>query len=484
MTAITALGLVRIGRHDVGIPADLVVEIVAGPIDVSPFPCSARHVLGAWVRRGAPVPVIDLASLLRREDEPDPARPMAFTLVIRMPRGVFAVQVDAVMGVIRPAVNDVTGVDVPGDQGMALFSRLYTDPMSRKVAAILDLDAILRIHDLYTAIASEAPIEQTVRAANQVSYLIFSVGGNSYAVPMRNVRHVCLRTGELDSTLQGRIVRGFHRVQTDNLPVVDFAALMGGSDADTGQLLGPCFLVLERNGRSFATCIDELQAIESVEPERIEPLSALGRVGADCVAGTFLERKGRVARVVDADALFVRADVVDRDALFAERTESVEQARVAEPVVSLLVYRVGPTRLATPLIGLQAVIALPPDHVSTGQTETGAAGLCSYQGRTVSLLDLGRLLGRPSVPLAAGQPVLVVDGGEGLRGFRVDAVDYLHSAPLVPLPFPDLTPHGVVPPFTQMIRARRDGRDYAACVLDLAGLTAGAPGASATGVAA
>lgn len=484
MSAITALGLVRIADLEVAVPATLISEIVAGPIDVSPFPAAPRHVRGAFARHGSPVPVLDLAALLGRDREPSVGNALGFALIIRLPRGRFAVEVDAVLGVVRPAEKDVTDVDASPGEVPALFDRLYTHPVTQRVSAILDLEAILRIHELHTAIDAGPVTDPGAEIAGRGSFLTFLLQGRVYAFAMGHVRHVGLRTGELDSALQGRIVRGFHRVQESTLPVVDLLALLGTAPAGASSPLGPCFLVVEKGGRSFAVCVDQLKAIETVAADRIDPVSALGRTEAKGLRGSFVDRHGQVVLVADADDLLARIEVVDQGTRPGDAVSSGLIVAAASPPVHQLVYRVGTTRLATPLASLHAVLHVPETRTDTRGEGGAAVGFCTQGGRTVSLIDLACLLGRDPVPLTTGQPVLVVDGGEGLRGYVVEAIEFMQLASLLPLPFPDRSFHGVIPPFTQMIRARGDGRDFAACVLDLARLPAHRPAGETAAFAA
>jgi chemotaxis signal transduction protein len=154
-------------------------------------------------------------------------------------------------------------------------------------------------------------------------------------------------------------------------------------------------------------------------------------------------------------------------------TAGEARSEAAAPVHHL-VYKAGGSLLATELAGIEAVAKLPADYVDLRQPGRALVGMGSRNGRALTLIDLGVLLGAAPAEMNDDRRVLVAGCGEGLRGYVVESVNFMESAVAEPLPYPDRRLHGQVPPFSRMIRTRGENLDRAACVLDLAALAAGA----------
>ncbi|MCX6954293.1 MAG: chemotaxis protein CheW, partial [Verrucomicrobia bacterium] len=188
MSAVVTLGLVRIGAVDLAIPGDFIEEVVRGPIAVSPFPHAPQHVLGAFALRGRPIPTIDLAALVARAGVP-PDRPVAYAMVLRHPTGRCAIQVDEVLGVTKASADQITDLETRLDGG--LFSRVFTPATGGRVAAVLDLDAMLATEGVRSAaLASERAADRDAAEAATRPLVLFRVGGACLGIEAAHVREV------------------------------------------------------------------------------------------------------------------------------------------------------------------------------------------------------------------------------------------------------------------------------------------------------
>jgi purine-binding chemotaxis protein CheW len=229
------LALVRVGRIHLALPAAWVDEIVKGPVELSVFPQAAPHVLGAFARRGAPVPVIDIAALLNPGDD-GRGRPVDFVLIIRHPGGRFAIQVDEIKGVVGAAPGTITELEVRSELGAGLFSRLYTPADGGRVSVVLDLDAVLASPGVRSAAAQARDGEAGAGADGDAGqrergpgrpYVLFRAGGACFALDTAVAGRVEPYPAVLDSVIEHPFLRGFHRVRGRLMPVVEAAALPG-----------------------------------------------------------------------------------------------------------------------------------------------------------------------------------------------------------------------------------------------------------------
>ncbi|MFO1447093.1 MAG: CheW domain-containing protein [Opitutaceae bacterium] len=464
------LGLFRLGPIDLAVPAELIEEVVRGPLDITPFPAAPLHVLGAFAFRGQPVPAFDLATLIQPAAVKEPLRPVAFALIIRHRAGRFALQVDEVLGLVHAAPEHITRLE--GRSAAGLFGELYTPANGGRVAVVLDLDALLNVEGLRSSVRAPDRILAGSGGATHGGQpqVVVRVGPVRLAIDADRIRSVGIRPRELDSVLHHPVIAGFHSVLGAMIPVVELNALLGLA-VGAEQAESRPWLVFEHRGWRAALMVDAVLAIETVAEVAADSNSGSGVGRLEFVVGSFVSRDGSLVLRLDEDAL-VRSLAgeggQDTHRVVAGTAADVKsEAHAPVEPVRYLVHRAGGCLFATPLSELAAVMVLPDDFVSIASSDRAAVGSCSRLGRPVALVDLAVLLGGEPRPRYAGAHVLCITNPTGSHGFVVDAVDSLHAAVPQPLPGRDTAKHGVVPPFTHMIRIKVGGVARAACVLSL-----------------
>lgn len=494
MSETITLGLVRIGAMNVAFPAELLEEIVRGPVELMPFPQAPRHVLGAFVFRGTAVPAIDLAALIKPAASGDLPAPSAYVAVIRHPAGRFAVSVDEAFGVVHAQAKTITAIDAHPLQGTGLFSQLYTPPAGGRISVVLDLNAVLAVDGLRSAVvAAKVQGEEKEAARSEAATLspqvIFRAGNACFALDAGFVG--LLERREASSTVieSDAVLRGFRSFRGDQRAVVDLLALLrlppGGKPPKETH-----YLVAEQGSRSVAFCIDDVVALEPVDRANLSALPEGGMARPEFFAGCWVSPRGEIVLVLEPERLMAEASVVDRATLFAPEPEPEEDDEdwddeavevVEEPPGELaryLVYRAGGGTLATALLELEAVLYLPEDFVDLRGRGEALVGMCARLGRSFKVLDLGALMGRPTPDIAPGRPVLVVRTGGGMVGYLVESVDFLHGARSQALPHASGRGPGRLPAFRRMIRARSYEVDRSAGILELAQLETTLAGAA------
>jgi purine-binding chemotaxis protein CheW len=469
MTESLTLALVRIGRINLAVPAERVDEIVEGPVKLSEFPQAAAHVLGAFARRGMAVPVIDIAALL--DSDPAVKRPVNFVLIIRDPRGRFAIQVDEVKGVVKTNREAVTALEPSSGPEKGLFSQLYTSADDGCVSVMLDMDAVLAAEGVRSAV--ESPSEETSGAGDRqegATYVLFRAGEACFALDTKVARRIERGPDTFDSDISHPFLRGFHHMLGQLMPVVDVGALLGlpGGGGDKA----PNLLMTRGDDASagVALCIDDVVSVGWVDESRIEPVSGTaGFARPECLRGCFVHEEKVPVLVLDPHAFWQAVQVVDGHALQEVAGLGVKELNTpSTKPAHHLVYKAGGKWLATELAGLESVSKLPPEHIDLRRAGRAFIGMGTGSGQAVTLVDLGMLLGAPPLTLNGERRVLVIASDRGRFGYVVESVNFMELGASEPLPHPTTPARGQIPVFTRMIRIHGENRDGAACVLDLA----------------
>lgn len=460
------LGLVSIGAMDIALPADLIETIVRGPLDLTPFPRAAAHVLGAFAFGGEAMPVIDFASVLRPPSGTF-ATPTAFAVVIRHPGGRFAVPVDAVRGMVRADPERITDLDPDSPRRAGLFSRLYTPEQGGRVAVVLDLDLVLAVDGLRSALrAPRREVDRDVMTnAAARPHVLFRVGGASLALDARQACLVERAPAQPASPLAHPLLRGFHPLRGNTLPVVNTAALLGLPESSERPAL---LFVVGDEQRSVALEIDAIDGMTRLDPALIETELARELARPGLFSGACATETGKITLVLEPQALLEAASLVDNAELF--RTEIAEATRArtgaARPYI---VYRAAGGSLATPMSELEGVFRLPEDYTDMrGGPDPATVGIAGWQGRAVKIVDLGALVGRPAANTGPGSPILVTGKTDNLVGYLVDRLELSRNVRPQALPHPGDRRFGHLPPLLEQVRVRENTRDIAACVLHLA----------------
>ncbi|MCU0792623.1 MAG: chemotaxis protein CheW [Opitutaceae bacterium] len=477
MNPSSSLGLVRIGDMTVAIPAELIEGVVCGPLELTPFPRAPAHVLGAFVRRGSAIPVIDLAAVIKPAAH-EASKPTAYAVVLHHAAGRFAVLADATLGVVRAEPGQLSELAPPAaaTDSPILFTRLYTPPDGGRAAVLLDFDAVLEIDGLRLAVtrpdsggAAAQSIEHDERGDAAEAHVLFKAGGVCLALLAKHVRSVERRTEPLASDLEHPVLRGFYRSRGADLPVVDLPALLGLS-ARVGETSTPLFLIATHENLVVALIVDDIVGIEVFSPSKVRDLPEGGFARPEFYSGTCATSSGEAALVLHAETLLHAAHVVDMAELFAVDETSVAADGSRASTAPYLVYRAGGGALATRLSELDAVMALPANFTDLRGGGDAVVGMTSRFETSFQVLDLGALLGQPTAQAGPGSPILVARTEGGLVGYLVERIEFIQLAAARPLHHARGRAHGRLTAFREQIRARAEGRDVAACVLDLAAL--------------
>lgn len=158
------------------------------------------------------------------------------------------------------------------------------------------------------------------KLANQ--YLLFSLGQESYALPVAQVREVLESASITRLPTTTKYLKGIINLRGSVVPVLDLARRLGQAAAGPEGLRN--VIVLERKAegatRLLGALADSVQAVVEVESRSLEPPPKLGGLGASSLVSA-------IARL--GEGFFI---VLDTEELFAGELEvpALERGRRAE----------------------------------------------------------------------------------------------------------------------------------------------------------
>jgi two-component system chemotaxis sensor kinase CheA len=229
-----------------------------------------------------------------------------------------------------------------------------------------------------------------------VQALTVECAGERYAIPQVAVHELV----SVDSTGPGvEYVAGapVYRLRGRLLPLVrmDDALGVGGGKQD-----GPIFLaVVQADGRRFGMVVDRVLNTEEIV---VKPLSSRLK-GAGVYAGATILGDGRVALILDVQALARRTQLAAEAVAVAEADTTDKAAATTTDTVRLLVASVGDRRVAVPLDSVTRLEDFPLSAVE----HVGHREVVQYRGEIMPLVRLGRLLGSYDETQGESLPVVV-----------------------------------------------------------------------------
>lgn len=201
---------------------------------------------------------------------------------------------------------------------------------------------------------------------------------NMFAIPQVNLLELVRldkeQAAERLETIQGTPV---YRLRGQLLPLVDLRDQLGVEKEDHDTTF---IAVLRADQRQFGLVVDDIEDTEEIV---VKPLGKQLR-GIDLYAGATLMGDGRVALILDANALAAKAGMVNESAE-AARLAAAEATSVDKDSTSLLVVKLSNgRRVALPLACVERL-----EEFSMARVETvGSNQVVQYRGVILPLLRL------------------------------------------------------------------------------------------------
>ncbi|WP_448059140.1 chemotaxis protein CheA [Cellulomonas hominis] len=216
--------------------------------------------------------------------------------------------------------------------------------------------------------------------------LTVECAGDLYAVPQVNLLElVALDPQRSESAIEYMHDAAVYRLRGELLPLVSLATVLevaprAGTESDGSSVIA----VVQADNQRFGLLVDRVLNTEEIV---VKPLSArLKTIGA--YAGATVLGDGRVALILDVQAIARRAVTGDIDSVVRQSRQAAEAARAVEVVQVLVVGIGGGRRVAMPLASVARL-----EHVRRDQVEfVGGREVVQYRGTILPLARLDRVL--------------------------------------------------------------------------------------------
>jgi purine-binding chemotaxis protein CheW len=430
----------RIGTARFAARAGDVAEVFRRP-KITRVPHAPASLIGVASLRGAVVPVISLAKLLGQEEAPATAASRLLMLELEEPLGL---AVDEVGSLTRLPAFSQEAVEV--HQG---FGQLYMqgDDTLRAV----DLSSLLRRE--FAALGQRgrrakmeaAAVDAPKRAAEEVVFLTFELGGQSYALPIEEVQEVLVLPPHVAAMPRtDEAIMGLVSLRQTLLPVVSLRILLGFARATLDR---DARVVVVRIGDArVGLVVDRLQAILRTSPESIGPVPAVlnrGQGEAQIRSICRLQDKTGLVSILSAERLFrddtVAHVVADGRQMGLETTMSSNDGAREQVVV----FRLGQEEYGLPVAAVDEVLRLPATLTRVPRAPGFIEGVMNHRGKVLPIIEQRRRFGVTGKGDASRRRVIVTTIGDRQAGFIVDGVSEILNLPADQLrPTPDLAADG------------------------------------------
>jgi len=413
------LGLLRAAGMDVALPLDALREVVPHPESLVALPVRAVGLLGAMALRSTVLPVVDLSALAQVEPaDVDGAR---VVVVVAHDGRLVGVVVDEVRGVASVARELLQAVAADG--AALLFSHLAQVGDDATCTSVLDPAALTSLPGVPTVeerrLAASGGGDVTETTARP-SLTVVRCGSQLLALAISDILTTVPLLGTTPSVLSGGHCLGTTVHGGRELPVLDPMSLLGLDPLPRDEVAAG--VVVPVGGGEVVLAVSRLELLQhSPGPTMPVPPQAARR--SDLVDGV-QQLGGETCLVLRGEGLRADPDVQAFAALGcavgdAAHGSGTDDAGATGP--TCLTYAVGGVLVATPLDQVVEILPSPDELTSTHVPDV--SGLAVHRGHTVTVVELGAVLGRTSAQAGAGCLLLVEVDGRHV-GF---AVDRLHD---------------------------------------------------------
>ena len=335
---------------------------------------------------------------------------------------------DEVCGIARLSREDLFVLDY-ANRASAEQIATHTFQNGDEVATVLDPRRIAELPNV-PMVTEKTILSQQVASKATESLLLFSCGQSHFGIDAIHVDATVPKVRFERNALAGGICLGVFNHHGFEIPVVHTQAAFVPS-GEPGPVESDVIVLRFSPNAMLGFAIDEVRDISRVSPSSIHPMP-LGAVGEVPFRGMFADAAKREHLLLDMDR--VKAD--QRFSVLAglrkPRIGLQDQANVKTSLptgngqetgrrLSFLTYVAGAER-ATVLTQISAILPYPKHVAPFGQRGSGMLGLFTYRNRVVPLLCLTMCLSHSAVVQAESARVLIVEDGQTMIGFVVEAL--------------------------------------------------------------
>jgi purine-binding chemotaxis protein CheW len=403
----------RCGETSLAAAAHSVTEVFRRP-RITRVPHAPPSLLGVAQLRGAAIPVVSLALLLRHAEAGETAASRVLLIEATEPIAVL--------------VDEITGLKaVPTGGGLSNLAAggvyLESDQTLRLVDLIGLIDADFgSVRKRTAARERETAVRDDARTAPvvDVALLTFALAGQSYALPLSDVEEVMALPDRIASLPRADdAILGVTSHRGRLLPIVSLAALLGLQAENPARRV-----VVARLGETrVGFAVDELQAIRRVPPDTIDAVPALlnrGQGEAQIRSICRIDGGRGLVSILTAERLF-REQTVTRTLTEArQEAHAMTEGPAAQAAEPFLIFRLGGEEYGIALSAVEEVVRLPDVVTRVPKAPSFVEGVINVRGEIIPVIDQHRRFSVPGAPSATRRRIIVTRINGKQAGFLVD----------------------------------------------------------------
>jgi purine-binding chemotaxis protein CheW len=418
-------GSFLLGADEFALPALCIREVVNLPERISVVPLAPPYLEGMFTLRGNVIPVVNLGRLF------NPAAPAA------KPGDKVAIidHMDVQVGLLVHATGEILRVRpeqrshlhyAEGDSRGVVSGTILLEE-GRRLLQVLDIDRLIHIENVphvQSLRGAGAATRRALRVVGERRHAIgFRAAGALFGIEMQAIQEI-VRVPELHpSVLDTSVCIGHMLFRSHQVPVVDFAALAGGtaSGAQEQQRI----LVAHIGDATVGFLVDAVESIVHYTADEVLAIPLLNKKRNAMFAGCIAREALEDVILLDHNGILSSSDIAEIDQghrkLYpAEVAAAGGKGQQHGQRKAYLTFRVGEL-FALDLKQVREIIDMAGDISHPPGLPKHLCGLLNLRQQLISLVDLRSFYGME--PASGGVPkVLVIDHGVEHYGLMVDAV--------------------------------------------------------------
>ena len=308
-----ALVVLTVSGQDYALGLDQVSTILTLPASVTSVAGEDGAILGVIPWQDEILPLVCLATLLGLQPETKAALRIAVVPLGGMSVGLVAAGLDTIMRVPKRSIGPVPAVLTRGKGETRLEGICHVDGGRRLVCLLAPerlFDEATTRRILAQAGGGARMAEQRTGAGSREQFVLFSLGGERYGLPIAAVDEVVRRPANLTHVPRApAFIEGVMNLRGRVIPVINQASRFASSTGQAGHRIMIVTIGVVQAG--FA--VDAVTGILTVDVDRLQP--APGFAGqTDMFDRVALEGEGGMTLLIDPAALL---DQVEREMLAA-----------------------------------------------------------------------------------------------------------------------------------------------------------------------
>jgi purine-binding chemotaxis protein CheW len=417
-------GSFLLDTDEFALPALCIREVVNLPERITVVPLGPPYLEGMFTLRGNVIPVVNLGRLF------NPAAPAAkqgdkVAIIDHMDVQV-GLLIHATGEILRVRPEQRSHLHYAEGAARGVVSGTILQDEGRRLVQVLDIDSLIHIENVpqvQSLRGAGAETRRHLRVVGERRHAIgFRAAGALFAIEMKAVQEI-VRVPELHpSVLDTGLCIGHMHFRSQQVPVVDFAALAGGAASVLRE--EQRILVAHIGAATVGFLVDTVESIVHFTSDEVMAIPLLNKKRSAMFAGCLARETLEDVILLDHNGILSSSDIAEidqghRNLYPADHVTAGAKGQHGQRK-SYLTFRVGEL-FALELKQVREIIDMAGDISHPPGMPEHLCGLLNLRQQLISLVDLRSFYGME--PAGVGVPkVLVIDHGAGHYGLIVDAV--------------------------------------------------------------